>query len=145
MKRLICAFLTLAMLLSFVPVNVFAADELTEIDYANEEVYEMSEEDYANWKQSTFTDDSMLLMSTAGGYIRNEYIEAYINGTGHYTMGTTGGNPDTSSDDDKILLFGHPDSTTTETLIRIDGTDYFFNSSNATISADGTECVATIL
>ena len=81
------------------------------------------------------------------GYIRNDYIEAYINSSGSYTIGTVAGDPDNPSDDSKILLYGHPDSNTTETLIRINGVDYYFRNYviKTEINEEGTECIATAL
>lgn len=134
-KRVLCLLLVLVMLLSLVPTSVFAA----QADPAD-----MSAEEYALWKQNLTASDSVSLMSAEDRYIRNEYIEAYINEEGHYTIGTTGGNPESSTDDNKKLLYGHPDSSTTETLIRIDEVDHFFRSSDSTFSADGTKCTSTM-
>lgn len=83
--------------------------------------------------------------SRSSGYIRNEYIEAYIGSEGHYTMGTVEGDPESDTDNNKLLLFGHPNSTTTETMIYIDGVGRYFDDyvRNVSFSADGKKCVAT--
>ena len=79
------------------------------------------------------------------GYIRNEYIEAYITNSGHYTMGTVAGDPNSDTDNNKKLLYGHPGSETTNTMVRIDGDDFWFDDYviETVFSADGTEAITT--
>ena len=60
----------------------------------------------------------------------NEYLEVCVHPNGQFTMGTVGGNPNTETDDHKLLLFGHPTAYTSETVIRVDGVDYRFHSEN---------------
>ena len=60
--------------------------------------------------------------------ISNDYIQAVIAENGRFTLGNIGGDPNNSNDDDKILLFGHPNPWSSFTSIRIDGVDYIFGS-----------------
>ena len=131
MKRRLWSILLVIAALLFALTSVAFAIDASEYEG-------LSPEEYAQWKTeyvNSETDNDASLMAT--GYVKNDFIEIYVNGTGRYTMGTTGGNPDSSRDDNKLLLYGHPDSTTTETLIVVDGYEEFFDSSNTTFSADG--------
>jgi hypothetical protein len=64
----------------------------------------------------------------------NDYLELEVRDIGRYTIGTTGGNPDISSDDNMMLLYGHRNTTygnrTTKTTIAVDDNYYVFGSSN---------------
>ena len=57
--------------------------------------------------------------------IANDYIEFNTASNGHYTIGTIGGNPNSSTDDNKKMLFGHPGGGTSKTTI-VDGS-FFIN------------------
>lgn len=93
---------------------------------------EVDPEGYQAWKEM-MTGDGMMLMSLndapSNNIIGNEYIEIWA-GNGLFTIGTTGGNPELSSDDNKIMIFGHPNSSTTYTTIRVDGQSYKYSASN---------------
>lgn len=63
-------------------------------------------------------------------FISNEYVEYCIvtnrnGGIGLYSIGTTGGNPSISSDDNKYLLFEHGNATTSYATIVVDGDAFF--------------------
>ena len=78
------------------------------------------------------------------GYVENEYLQFYVKPNGYYTLGTVAGNPDIASDNNKMLLFGHPGSTTSETLLSVNGNTKFFDSCNSAltkISEDGLSAV----
>ena len=77
------------------------------------------------------------------GYIRNAYIEAFVSDNGHYTIGTVAGDPNSDTDDNARLLFGHPGSETGQTLIRVDGTDYYFHDYVTGVRFSGNQCTAT--
>lgn len=154
MKKLTSMFLVLAMLLSLAPMNVFAEEA---VNISSEQIENMTREEYAQWKQNLVSQNSVNLMSIDSSseeitddyysdienYIRNDFIEAYINSEGHYTMGTTGGDPDRASDNNKLLLFGHPGSTTTETLIKIDEEETYFYSTNTVFNLERTQAIST--
>ena len=54
--------------------------------------------------------------SSSGGF-----IEAVLNTNGQFTIGTVAGDPAKTSDDNKPLLFGHPNPGTSDTMIKVDG------------------------
>ena len=56
--------------------------------------------------------------------ISNSYINIVVDPRGDYTMGTTGGNPATGTDDNQKLLFGYPTSFSSYLTVRIDDINY---------------------
>ena len=57
-----------------------------------------------------------------GNLLSNEYIEfAVDSGNGRFTVGTTGGNPGLSTDDNKLMLYGHSRPGTSYTTINVNG------------------------
>lgn len=56
-------------------------------------------------------------MTTLG----NGYITIALESNGQFTIGTTGGDPGASSDENKDLLYGHASPGTSDTFIRVDG------------------------
>jgi len=62
--------------------------------------------------------------------LKNDYIAILVNlseeGTGRFSLSTTGGDPKREDDQNKPLLFGQERPRTSYTTIRIDGTDYIF-------------------
>lgn len=129
----ICALvLILCMVISIAPpVQVQAAED----EVIDKSTYDMNPPNPGE----------ITIMALNSGYILNSYIEAYINSYGYYTIGTVEGDPNSDTDDNQKLLFGHPDSSTTNTLIRIDGVDYWFTDyvTDITFNDEGTECTAT--
>lgn len=60
-----------------------------------------------------------------GENIYNEYLSLNVKkSNGHFSIGTTGGNPDLTTDDNKKLLFGWPDSWSSYTTIVVDDNIY---------------------
>lgn len=110
-----------------------------EVDFEN---YPQDEREYSIWKeqilerqlekQNDITSYSVRSLTEAeptSGTISNEYIKFnYLNG--NYGVFTTGGNPDTPSDNNKNLLFGT--GSTSYTTVRIDGKDYRFSPDTVT-------------
>lgn len=62
--------------------------------------------------------------------------------TGRFTAGTNEGDPDVSSYNYKILLYGHPVPGTSVTTIRVDGRDFYFDTSDTVIT--GNQIVSTM-
>ena len=83
---------------------------------------------YARWKFDEYGDAQASLMAGQNHLFHNDYLEVCVHPNGQFTMGTTGGDPATERDNNKLLLYGHPTANTSETLIRIDGVDYWFDS-----------------
>ena len=110
---------------------------------------------YAEWKAAQapdYSDKGMALFSADDVEPRvsthifgNQFVEVCINQNGQFTMGTREGDPNSTTDNNQNLLFGHPDPWSSETLVRIDGTDYAFQEyvTGVTVNSTGTECVAT--
>ena len=70
-------------------------------------------------------------MGYSNGKVYNDYLEyAVANGgsyNGRFTIGTTGGDPSISTDDNQMLLYNHPEPQTSFSTIRVDGNDYVYN------------------
>ncbi len=69
----------------------------------------------------------------------NTYLEMAVmdppdSDVGRFTIGTTGGDPTTPSDNNKRLLYGHPNPWSSFTTIRIDGSDNIYGSSGTMVS-----------
>ena len=62
--------------------------------------------------------------------LSNEYIELYAAG-GKFSIGTTGGDPERTSDDNKILVYGHRGGGTSFTTVRVNGESYVYGASDA--------------
>ncbi len=67
--------------------------------------------------------------------LSNKYIEAAIADTGRFTIGTVLGDPSRSSDDNKPLLYGHPNPSTSDTMVKIDNGASVDFTSGSTILA----------
>lgn len=134
-KRYVSVLLTLCMVLGLFPASVSASEAMTPSE---------KKEAYCDMDKSSIS-APMMLSEGASGYIRNTYIEAYIASNGQFTMGTIEGDPDSSTDNNKMLLFGHPDPWSSETLVRIDDVDYWFHEYVTDISFTGNQCVSTAL
>lgn len=66
----------------------------------------------------------------------NDYIGLYASRTGRFAIGTTGGNPENELDNEKKLLFGYSNGSTSYTTFCIDGEPYRFYGDNAVFSTD---------
>jgi pimeloyl-ACP methyl ester carboxylesterase len=87
----------------------------------------------------------MQALSATQNLFGNEYLEAYVRNDGRFTMGTRQGNPNISTDDNKILLFGHPEPWSSFTTIKINGINYTFDADGPpTVNAEGTEAVSVM-
>lgn len=63
----------------------------------------------------------------SGNRLSNEYIEFAVNPVnGRLTVGTVGGNPELSSDNNQIMLFGHPNPGTSYTTVVVDGESFIY-------------------
>ena len=82
--------------------------------------------------------------SSKSGTISNNYIEAAIGEGGRFSIGNIEGDPSYASDNNQILLFGHPSPGTSETLIKIDGEEIFFEADNVFIGNDSASAIMTL-
>ena len=146
-KRYAFLMLALLMVLSCVtqPMMAFAANP--------DNTDKKSAAEYAQWKENLLKNESNKKLSelkpldatfVGNDWIRNEYIEAKIDGYGDFTMGTTGGNPNLATDNNKLLLYGHPYPGTSFTTIQVGGDNYEFYSDTQTpiTSSNGEENVS---
>lgn len=132
-KRYLSILLTLCMVLGLFPASASAVETMTPSE---------KKEVYLDMEKSSIS-APMVLSEGASGYIRNTYIEAYIASNGQFTMGTIEGDPDSSTDNNKKLLFGHPNPWSSETLVRIDGVDYWFHEYVTDVSFTDNQCIST--
>ena len=83
--------------------------------------------------KDTITGINFYLVPNTHQFVENEHIDIMVSdkypGT-NLTMGTTNGLPDALLDDDKPLLFGHPEPYSSYTTIRIDDKSYKFGSND---------------
>lgn len=62
-----------------------------------------------------------MLRNVIGNRMGNDYLEMAVNQSdGHYTIGTTGGNPNNEQDNYSRMLYGHPSPGTSYTTFAID-------------------------
>ena len=78
--------------------------------------------------------------ATAGSF-RNEYIDAYIRDSGQFSFGTVDGDPNSSTDDSKKLLFGWSGGGTSCTMLSINGSTALFQATSNVFS--DLACVST--
>lgn len=72
-------------------------------------------------------------LSIDGDNLYNGYLSLNVNRTsGRFSIGTTGGNPDIATDDNKKLLYGWPDSRTSYTTIVVDDNVYKYGDNGFT-------------
>lgn len=148
LKRIVaglsCIALSTTMLTS---LPAFADDYVDEYQYYS--TLDPNGEEYQEWKSNLASSavsvpknrmlKSILKNNTL---IANDYIEFNTASNGHYTIGTIGGNPNSSTDDNKKMLFGHPGGGTSKTTIVVGESINEFTSSNVTYDADGSKSVS---
>ena len=67
-------------------------------------------------------------IKVSGQLMSNGYLAMNVLSNGHFSFGTTGGNPDNPKDDNKRLLYGFSGNSTSYTTIRIDNSSYVYSS-----------------
>lgn len=124
-------------------------DEYIENENNTDDILEFDEEAYRQWKLNLAEGNkyrmSISSLGLQGNIMSNEYIAVSVHEDGRFNMGTTGGNPDVETDNNKPLLFGFPNSNTSFTTIRIDGEDYDFKADDIPqFNPQGTEAISTM-
>ena len=145
MKKLTAVILTLCMLLGLMPTAAFAVgDEDGAFPSGEFQVVGAPDADdaeaYADWKAANYGGDVSLL-SANDHVFSNDYLEVCVHPNGQFTMGTTGGDPENARDNNKYLLFGHGYAYTSETVVRINGVDYFFQGNPESWQTEGLQDV----
>lgn len=148
LKRIVaglsCIALSTTMLTS---LPAFADDYVDEYQYYS--TLDPNGEEYQEWKSNlassavSVPQNRMLKSILKNNTLKaNDYIEFNTASNGHYTIGTIGGNPNSSTDDNKKMLFGHPGGGTSKTTIVVGESINEFTSSNVTYDADGSKSVS---
>lgn len=93
-------------------------------------------QDKLEYVKSRQSGDAPLLYGTEPGYFSTSYIQGYVHQNGKFNIGTADGD---------CLLFDYPYGETSQTLIRINSCDYWFNNfvTDITFSDDRKSCIAT--
>lgn len=144
-KRMLSFLLVFAMLMSL-SIPAFAE----ETDTATTEVSNNAFDTDAHDSQMVRKEAVFLSASDSSQMIGNNYIQFYVmdsndsENSGRFTIGNTEGNPNYSSDDDQILLFGHPSPWSSYTTVRINNTNYVFKADETTYDASGLKAVSTM-
>lgn len=133
--RFISMCLAASITLSFGTAMLASAENIdTELDYYIS--LDANSDEYQEWKAAYSSEISANTISTfdlrgSANGISNEYIEITLNGN-KYTLGTTGGNPDSAADNNQRLLYGYPSGGTSYTTVQIDGVNNIFTPQTTT-------------
>lgn len=76
--------------------------------------------------------------------ISNKWLEAVVSSSGKFTIGTVEGNENYVTDNNQKLLFGHPDPSTSETLLNVDGLTCIFNADDVYTDEENNYIYATM-
>jgi hypothetical protein len=125
MKKIQCiVFLTVVLLLASVSS---AQEEISAGDVLSQKEFIEVSSQHEIAKEKMAGGVSSLVLPTPNANVSNNYISIVVARgyyTGTYTMGTTGGDPMRTGDENKMLLYGHPSPWSSYLTVRIDGTNY---------------------
>lgn len=145
-KRIVAGIssVVLATTMLFATLSVHANDSNDDYEYYAS--LDPNSDEYQNWKSgiASSSQNRAMLKSTLKNntLISNDYIEFNTSSNGLYTIGTTGGNPSISSDNNKNMLYGHPGGRTSKTTINVNGAINQFTSSDITYDASNSKSIA---
>ena len=108
-------------------------DMLSSLDPMSEEYAELKAELTAETGISSF---SLRGASLNGTLLSNDYIAVNAASNGRFTIGTTGGDPARSTDNNKKLIYGHPGGNTSFTTVRVNGTSYVYQINNSSFNEE---------
>ena len=147
-KRIVAGLSCIALSTTLLTSLPAYADDYTD-EYQYYSTLDPNSEEYQEWKlnlsnSAVSVSKNRMLKSILKNntLIANDYIEFNTASNGHYTIGTTGGNPNSSTDDSKKMLFGHPDGGTSKTTVVVGNSINEFTTSNVTYDATGSKSVA---
>ena len=156
MKAAASILLSVILVVSFLPTDAFAANAS---EASAGIMAESTEEDRTHFRQPTHNTDNagdqerdkrvaenLRLKSqkrilpkakSLSHTVGNEYVQCVVDDNGEFNIGTAEGT---------CLLFWYPDGRTSQTLVRIDGSDYWFSdwAENTTVTGDTCVTTATI-
>ena len=111
-------------------------DELSSLDPDSEDYALLKEELAAEMGGSQQNTYALRRASLNNNLLSNEYIAINVVPSGRFTMGTTGGNPDKTTDDNRNLIYGHPGGNTSFTTVRVNGGTYIYSTNNSTFDTE---------
>jgi pimeloyl-ACP methyl ester carboxylesterase len=77
------------------------------------------------------------LLGVDGNTIFNEYLEYSVDSSGRFTLGTTGGDPNSPTDNNQTLTYGHPSPWSSYSTINVDGQFSPYIATQSPVSNDG--------
>ena len=102
-------------------------------------------EEFQQEKQNSEEDIQAVGSSSGGGTFENKYLQVAVSSDGRFTMGNIEGDPSYDTDNNRILLYGHPNPGTSETLIKVDDAEYVFSSGeNSTVWVSADKAIAVM-
>lgn len=147
-KRIVAGLSCIALSTTLLTSLPAYADDYTD-EYQYYSTLDPNSEEYQEWKlnlsnSAVSVSKKRMLKSILKNntLIANDYIEFNTASNGHYTIGTTGGNPNSSTDDSKKMLYGHPGGGTSKTTVVVGNSINEFTTSNVTYDAAGSKSVA---
>lgn len=74
-------------------------------------------------------------ISVSGNTLSNKYIEFAVDSSGgRFTVGTVAGNPALSTDDNKVMLYGHSEPWSSYTTVRVNGESFIYGDNGFAVS-----------
>jgi hypothetical protein len=81
-----------------------------------------------------------LQKSLPEGNLENKYLQYNIHNRGSYSLGILKGDEENPYDDNKNMLYNHPNGTSSQTLLSVNGSTFFFHAEDSEI--DGKQAIA---
>ena len=119
------------------------SDSLDGLDPYSEEYETLKEEIAAEMGASSGSSSMRRSAALRGSLLSNEYIAVNAAANGRFTIGTTGGDPDRSKDDNKNLIYGHPGGNTSFTTVRVNGKSYVYSCNNTSFDSENGYAVSS--
>lgn len=116
-------------------------EELYEKDSLTEEELEEA----ALLKEMIAGNTSEEALTGAAQCISNEWLEIAMNSSGEFTIGTIEGNPNYETDNNRKLLYGHPNPRTSQTLIKVGNQQFLFDADSTYIDQENGIATAKML
>jgi pimeloyl-ACP methyl ester carboxylesterase len=87
----------------------------------SKEKLELTKEKAGEEYRAALSGEGMPTLSMSDNRMYNEYLEYAVDSNGRFTLGTTGGDPNNTTDNNQTLTFGHPSPWSSYSTINIDG------------------------
>lgn len=155
LKKLFYSFVVLLLVVTTMPLHVITAtaepsnevavESVTDEEYAKEklEIIKLEEEEAKESAKEGTKSKKGTLYSYDTNVIVNDFLSIAIGSEGRFSMGTSGGNPNIDTDNNKDLLYGHPSPGTSFTTVRVNGKDYEFYAEDSIIDEENQEIIST--